>query len=369
MIKILSVFGTRPEFIKLSRIIPLLDKYFDHKIIHTGQNNDFELNQIFFDDLNIRTPDFFLNCNSDSPSKTIGEVIIKTDKIIKNIRPDIFFLLGDTNSCYASIAAKKNKIPIFHYEAGNRCFDQNVPEEINRKIIDHLSNINITYSDSAKQNLIFEGFPADRVICIGSPMYEVLNFYKKKISRSKALKRFNVKKNNFFLVSLHREENVDDRELLKRYFDIFDQLQKKYDKCFLISTHFRTAKRIKDGNIIIKNKNIRLLKPISFTDYVFLQKNSFTTLSDSGTLAEESSILKFPAIHLRHCTERPEAMQNASMIISGPDFNKIVTSISLLKSRNIKNQGIYQGYTKNNISEIIISTILSYFNYLKNVKY
>ena len=365
MIKITTIIGTRPEFIKMSRIIAALDKNFDQTIIHTGQNFDYELNQIFFEDLKIRKPDYFLHSASNNAVETIGNIIIKTNKILDKIKPRLVFLLGDTNSCYAALASNKSKIPVFHYEAGNRCYDNSVPEEVNRKIIDHLSDVNITYSDIAKNNLTREGFPSDKIVSLGSPMYEVIVYYKNKINKSKILSILKVKKNKYFLISIHREENVDEEKKLRSFFKIFEELQKIYKIKIIISLHYRTAKKLKHIKLNITNKNIIILKPLNFTDYIKLQKESYVTLSDSGTLAEESSILKFPAIHLGHCTERPEAIEDGSMVICNNDLKKIIQTINFIKNKKNHVKEIYPKYKIKNISQLIVSTILSYIDYKK----
>ena len=359
--KIFTVLGTRPEIIKLSRIINIFDEFFDHKIIHTGQNFDYELNEIFFKELKIRKPDIYLNCAKKTSIETISEILVKFEKLIKKDRPDAIFVLGDTNSAFASLSAKKNKIPIFHYEAGNRCFDNNVPEEVNRKIVDHISDFNITYTNISKQNLIREGIPSEKIINIGSPMKEVIEHYQKQINLSKILKILKVKKNNYFLVSLHREENVDDPKKLKIFLKSIDTLCNIFKIKAIVSTHYRTAKKLE--NISFKSKNLIFKKPFGFIDYMFLQKNSFVNLSDSGTLSEESSILGKSSIHLRHCTERPEGLENGAIVIGGSSIKKLTTAVKInLSSKMTVN---HSSYNKSNISNLVLKSVISHLEYYK----
>ena len=361
MYKIFTVLGTRPEIIKLSRIIKIFDNNFDHKIIHTGQNFDYELFQIFFNELKIRKPDLFLGCAKSTAIETIAEIFVKFEKYINKDKPDAIFVLGDTNSAYASLVAKKNNIPVFHFEAGNRCFDNKVPEEINRKIVDHISDLNMTYTKLSKDNLIMEGLHPEKVIEIGSPMREVFNYYKKKIDNSKILKSLKLKKKGFFLVSLHREENVDDRKKLMHFLESINSLCKLYKIPAIISTHYRIANNIK--KMRIRSKYLLFKKPFGFFDYIKLQKNSFITLSDSGTLSEESSLLGKTAIHLRHCTERPEGLENGAIILSGPNLKKLKNSIKIAS----KNEFVvnHSSYNKNNVSDVVLKSIISYLDYYK----
>ena len=362
MYKIFTVLGTRPEIIKLSRIIEKFDKIFDHKLVHTGQNFDYELNEIFFNELKIRKPDIFLNCAEKTSSKTISKVLTNFENYILKNKPDAVFILGDTNSSFAALTAKKNKIPVFHFEAGNRCFDNLVPEEINRKIIDHISDINFTYTNISKQNLISEGIHSEKIVNLGSPMKEVIYHHNNEIENSKILKKLKLKKNDYFLVSLHREENVDDSEKLNQFFQSIIYLSQKYKKKSLISTHFRTAKKLK--NLKLKNNNLIFKKPFGFIDYINLQKNSFLTLSDSGTLSEESSILGFNSIHLRHCTERPEALENGAIIIGGSSKKKLLTCVKFIKSFNPKVKN-HSNYDNLNISDNVVKAIISFLDYYK----
>ena len=360
MFKIFTVLGTRPEIIKLSRIIDIFDKTFNHKLIHTGQNFDYELNEIF-KELGIREPDIYLNCAKKTSIETISEILVKFEKLIKKDRPDAIFVLGDTNSAFASLAAKKNKIPIFHYEAGNRCFDNNVPEEINRKIVDHISDFNFTYTEISKHNLIQEGISSEKIVNIGSPMKEVINYYNSNINNSKILKNLKIQKKKFFLVSLHREENVDDKKKLLLFLKNLDMLCKIFKIKAIVSTHYRTAKKLE--NISIKSRNLIFKKPFGFIDYMFLQKYAFATLSDSGTLSEESSILGRSAIHLRHCTERPEGIENGAIIISGASLKKLTLAVNSVLMDNLIDN--HQSYSKLNVSNIVLKSVISYLEYYK----
>ncbi len=366
-IKVVTVLGTRPELIRLSQVIKKLNSTVNHILIHTGQNYDYELNEIFYEDLDIPKPDYYLDAAGNNAAETIGNTIIKIDPLLKKIKPDALLVLGDTNSCLAAIPAKKRKIPIFHMEAGNRCFDQRVPEEINRKVVDHVSDINLTYSSIAREYLLAEGFPADRVIKTGSPMYEVLSKLNTKIKESNVLKKLKIKKNEFFLVSVHREENVDNLDKLKTFIDALNEIVKIYNLPIIISTHPRTKKRIKSLKIEL-NKKIQLVKPLSFTDYNALQINSRAVLSDSGTITEESSILNFPALNIRDSHERPEGMEEASVMMVGFDKNKILLGLKVLQTqlrdedRTLK---LVSDYNTANVSEKVLRIIISYVNYVQ----
>jgi UDP-N-acetylglucosamine 2-epimerase (non-hydrolysing) len=365
-LKVMTIVGTRPEIIRLSRIISKLDKFCDHTLVHTGQNYDYELNEIFFEDLQIRQPDYFLNSSDSNATKTIGKILISVDDILEKVNPEAILVLGDTNSCISLIAAKKRKIPTFHYEAGNRCFDMRVPEEINRKIVDHTADINITYSTIARDYLLTEGLPKDMVIKVGSPMLEVLNFYKKKIESSKILDELRIKKNNYFLVSIHREENINSKNFLK-IADILNTLEKKYNLPIIVSTHPRTRNKIKELKYKFQEK-IRFLKPLSYSNYVNLQINSNAVLSDSGTINEESSILNFPALNIREAHERPEAMEEASVMMTGVSIDRIIQAIDILSSQKRGSERtlkLVQDYDINNVSEKIVRIILSYTDYIK----
>jgi UDP-N-acetylglucosamine 2-epimerase (non-hydrolysing) len=360
MIKVMTILGTRPEIIRLSRIIPKLDENFDHILVHTGQNYDYSLNKVFFDDLGLREPDIFLQAASDSPIKTISLILEKIDLSFEATKPDAVLILGDTNSSLVAIPAKRRKIPIFHMEAGNRCFDFRVPEEINRRIVDVISDVNLTYSKIARQYLIDEGFSKNRVINTGSPMKEVLDFYTKKIKNSKILKTLNLKNNNYFLVSIHREENLDYEERFERIPEILNGLSERFSIPVIVSTHPRARKKIESSNLNF-DKNILFSDPFSFTDYCNLQINSRCVLSDSGTISEESSILNFPAINLRIFHERPEGTEEASVISVGLNLNNIFNAIritdSQLKGEN-RSLKIVDDYDVDNVSEKIPRIIL-----------
>tara|TARA_B100002019_G_scaffold259207_1_gene244433 strand:- start:15820 stop:16947 length:1128 start_codon:yes stop_codon:yes gene_type:complete len=360
MLKVITIVGTRPEIIRLSRIIPKLDINFDHTLIHTGQNYDFSLNEIFFQDLEIRKPDIFLDIAKDSPMKAIAGVIEKIDHQLEKISPDAVLILGDTNSSLSAIPAKRRKIPIFHMEAGNRCFDFRVPEEINRRIVDVISDVNLTYSEIARQYLISEGFDKNRVINTGSPMKEVINFYMHKINSSQILKELDIEKNKYFLVSVHREENVDNKSKLKKLPEMLNKLTKDFELPVIVSTHPR-AKKMIDKSDLEFSKDIRFLEPFSFSDYCNLQVNSKCVLSDSGTITEESSILNFPALNLRISHERPEGLEEGAVMSVGFSISKILNGLDILRNqsrgseRDIK---IVKDYDVDNVSEKIIRIIL-----------
>ncbi|EKN4690142.1 UDP-N-acetylglucosamine 2-epimerase (non-hydrolyzing) [Yersinia ruckeri] len=366
-LKIVTVVGTRPEIIRLSRVISELDKYTNHILIHTGQNYDFELNEIFFNELKIRKPDYFLGAAGENAAETIGNVIIEADKIFEKISPDALLILGDTNSSLVSIAAKRKKIPIFHMEAGNRCFDYRVPEEINRKIVDHISDINLTYSEIARDYLLREGIPADQIIKTGSPMREVLDFYKNDISNSEILTKLKLKPQEYFLVSAHREENVDSPERLKMLIDILNAISDKYNQPVIFSTHPRTRNRIDSLNISVSD-NINFLKPFGFLDYVNLQQHAHVVLSDSGTITEESSILNFPALNLRDVHERPEGFEEAAVMFVGLDIDRIIQGIDILKDQQSGEQSrdlhMVSDYQINNVSKKVLRIIMSYTNFV-----
>ena len=364
-LKVVTVVGTRPEIIRLSAIIKRLNESnsIDHYLIHTGQNYDKELNEIFFEDLNIKKPDYYLDAASDSPSSTVGNILISLEPLLKKIDPDSFLVLGDTNSCLSSIVAKKMKIPVFHYEAGNRCFDQRVPEEINRKIVDGVSDINMTYSKISRDYLIAEGFPPDQIIKIGSPMREVISQNQKKIDSSKILTKLNLKKDKYFLVSFHREENIDSKNF-KEFLVTLDRIANKYKLPIIFSTHPRTLKKLKDQKSK-HNELINFLKPLSFSDYNCLQINSLVTLSDSGTISQESAILKFRAINIRDNHERPEAMEETSVIMTGTNSDRIIQSIELIKNQKVDHILIdVDDYAADNISIKMERLLLSYTGYI-----
>ena len=363
--KILTLVGTRPEIIKLSSTIKKIDKFFDQKLVHTGQNYDYELSEIFFKDLQIRKPDNFLNCAGTNANQTIANIFKKLDIFISKFKPDGVLILGDTNSGLGAIVSKKRGIPVFHLEAGNRSFDYRVPEELNRRIIDHVSDINFAYTDIAKNNLISEGIYPDRIIKIGSPMKEVLFDQKNKIKNSQIIKSLKLKKKNFFLISFHREENVDNFENIKNFLAFLNWLSKKFNKKIVISTHFRTQKvlsKIKKIHI----RNVAYLKPFSFSNYINLQKNAKLTFSDSGTLTEEASLLNFKAIMLRESHERPEGMEEGSVIMCGLNLKKIENAINILNKS--KKNIIVKDYQVPNFSEKVVKNIISYLDYKINKK-
>lgn len=370
-LNIITVVGTRPEIIRLSRIISELDnsKSINHILIHTGQNYDYELNEIFFKDLGIRKPDYFLDASGKNASETIGNILIKIDPIFEQFNPDALLILGDTNSCLSSIAAKKRKIPIFHIEAGNRCFDQRVPEETNRKIVDHIADINLTYSDISREYLIREGLPGDRIIKLGSPMFEVLNFYSEKIFKSSILNKLSLKKNKFFLVSTHREENISETYKFKSLIGSLNQLAINYKMPIIVSTHPRTRNKLNEQNIET-NSLIKFIEPLGFTDYNNLQVNACVVLSDSGTISEESSILNFRALNIRESHERPEAMEEASVMMVGLDSDNIlrgVEEVVLQDTSEKRNFHLVSDYSNPNVSSKVVRIILSYTSYINRV--
>jgi len=372
-LKVLTVVGTRPEIIRLSRVIARLDQFCDHILVHTGQNYDYELNQIFFDDLGIHKPDYFLNSTeeSSSPVQTIGNILIAIDKVLEKIKPDAMLVLGDTNSCLSVIPAKRRKIPIFHMEAGNRCFDQRVPEEINRHIVDHVADINLTYSTIARDYLIREGIAPDMVIKIGSPMLEVLTHYRLNIEASDILKRESLKEGKYFLVSAHREENIDPPQSFKKFIQILNGIAEDYNIPVIVSTHPRTKKRIDAENITFHSQ-IRLLKPLGFFDFMKLQICAHTTLSDSGTINEESSIMNFPALNLRETHERPEAMEEAAVMMVGLDIARVNQGLMILanQSRGLDRTASMNpvfDYTVTNVSDKLVRIIHSYTDYVNRV--
>lgn len=366
-LRIVVVVGTRPEIIRLSRIITKLDNQCNLTLVHTGQNYDYELNEVFFRDLEIRKPDFFLRAAKSTPSQTIGQIIIEFDKIIDTINPEALLVLGDTNSCLAAIPAKRNKIPIFHMEAGNRCFDMNVPEEINRKIVDHLADINITYSQIARDYLIKEGFQQDMVIKLGSPMMEVLNFYNDKIMKSQILEELKIKKNKYFLVSAHREENVDNIQRLRNILKILQKIVKKYDLPIIVSTHPRTKSKIQKLNYKFNEKKIIFHKPFGFLDYNNLQINAKAVISDSGTITEESSILKLKSLNLRNSHERPEGMEEGTLFMVGVSDERVMQALEFYDNQNA-NYGeslkTVSDYNVTNVSDKVIKIIYSYTDYV-----
>ncbi|AJD48517.1 UDP-N-acetylglucosamine 2-epimerase Wbjd [Isoalcanivorax pacificus W11-5] len=367
--KVMTVVGTRPEIIRLSRVMAALDRYCEHIVVHTGQNYDYELNQIFFDDLGIRKPDYFLNAAGASGAETIGNVIIAVDRVLADVSPEALLVLGDTNSCMAAIPAKRRKVPIFHMEAGNRCFDMRVPEEINRRIVDHTADINLTYSTIAKDYLLREGLPPDQVIKTGSPMFEVLNHYRDRITQSDILTRLELEEGRYFLVSAHREENVDSDRNFTGLIETLNAVAKTYGFPVIVSTHPRTQKRI-DAIGVDFHPLIRLLKPLGFTDYNRLQIAAKAVLSDSGTINEESSILNFPALNLREAHERPEGMEEAAVMMTGLGAERVLQALQILehqKSGDHRTLRIVGDYSMPNVSEKVVRIILSYTDYVRRV--
>lgn len=366
----MTIVGTRPEIIKLSRVMAELDKYTNHVIVHTGQNFDYELNEIFFQELSIRKPDYFLNASANSGTETIAQVITKSDEVMAKESPDAILLYGDTNSCMAVIAAKKRKIPIFHMEAGNRCFDQRVPEEINRKIVDHLSDINMPLSEHARRYLIAEGIRPETIIKTGSPMKEVLLFHNEDIQKSNVLERENLKKGEYFIVSTHREENVDSEKNFKDLLDSLEAIIQKYNKKIIVSTHPRTRKKLEAMGFVNSNSLIEFMKPFGFLDYIKLQQNAFCVISDSGTITEESSILQFPAITIRQAHERPEGMDEGTLIMSGLQRDLILNSIEIVTSQFADDNDVVKtipDYLTDNVSKKVVRIILSYTDYINRV--
>ena len=367
-LKVLTVVGTRPEIIRLSRVIKELDETCIHTLVHTGQNYDYELNEVFFKDLGIRKPDYFLDSAGVSSTETIGKVIINTEKVLSEVNPDAFLVLGDTNSCMAALSAKRKKIPIFHMEAGNRCFDMRVPEEINRKIVDHLADINLPYSSIAREYLIKEGISPDSIIKTGSPMREVLDFFEENIEQSDILSELNLNKDEFFLVSSHREENIDDTTNFKKFVTILNYLSENYKIPVIVSTHPRTRKQFENQKIKL-SKKIKLLKPLGFFSYNKLQKSAKVVLSDSGTISEESSILNFKAINIRENHERPEAMEEGAVMMVGFNLDRIIQSIKVLESQNSgsnRDLRIVDDYKTKNVSKKVVRILHSYVDYINS---
>lgn len=368
--KVLTIVGTRPEIIKLSKVIVELDKHLDHILVHSGQNYDYELNEIFFRDLKIRKPDYFLNAVGNNTAETIGNVIAKADEVLARERPDALLLLGDTNSCLSAISAKRRKIPIFHMEAGNRCFDLRVPEEINRKIVDHISDINMTYTEHARRYLLAEGLRADMVIKTGSPMKEVLDGHSEQIHSSEVISHLGLVEGEYFLVSAHREENVDSDTNFSKFLNALSAIAEKYDRPVIVSTHPRTRKRLEAFQGIELDCRIQFLKPLGFFEYVKLQKHAACVISDSGTITEESSILGFPAVTIRQAHERPEGMDEGTLIMCGMECENILKSIDIVISQfadNAKQFRIVEDYAVDNVSHKVLRIILSYTEYVNRI--
>ncbi|WAK01558.1 non-hydrolyzing UDP-N-acetylglucosamine 2-epimerase [Methylobacter sp. YRD-M1] len=367
MKKIMTIVGTRPEIIKLSRVIAQLEKYTEHVLVHTGQNYDFELNEVFFNELGIRKPDYFLNAAGNNAAETIGNVIIKSDQLLAEVRPDALLVYGDTNSCLSVISAKRRKIPVFHMEAGNRCFDQRVPEEINRKIVDHLSDINMTLTEHARRYLVSEGVNPETIIKTGSSMLEVLNHYQADIDKSNVLERLGLASRDFFIVSAHREENVDSEENFNDLLTSLNAIAERYGKRIIVSTHPRTRKKLESFRGKQFNSLIEFMKPLGFFDYICLQKHAFCAISDSGTITEESSILGFPAITIRQAHERPEGMDEGTLIMSGLKSEDIINAIDIVTDQWRENQnGIHlvKDYDVDNVSQKVVRIIVSYMDYI-----
>ena len=366
-LKVLTVVGTRPEIIRLSSIIKKFESIFDHKLVHTGQNYDFELNEIFFKDLQLTQPDYYLDAADKSGTKTIGNVIRLIDEVLEKENPDAVMILGDTNSCLSVIAAKNRKIPTFHFEAGNRCFDMRVPEEINRKIVDHTADVNLTYSSIAREYLLREGLPPDLVIKVGSPMKEVLNDNSKKIEQSKILTQLKLKTSNYFVVSAHRQENIESEINFNKILSIISEVESHFELPIIVSTHPRTRKKLESSSNNF-SKNVNFLKPLSFSDYIKLQKESKLVLSDSGTINEEASILQFNAINLRESYERPESAEEGTTILTGLSLDRVFQGINLFENINkSKVKSIVKDYDVDNVSEKVANIILSYTDYINRV--
>ena len=368
-LKVMTIVGTRPEIIRLSRVLAKLDEHTEHILVHTGQNYDYELNQIFFDDLALRRPDHFLEAAGSTAAETVGLIIAKADAVMEIEKPDALLILGDTNSCLAVYPAKRRKIPVFHMEAGNRCFDQRVPEEINRKIVDHTADINLTYSDIAREYLLREGLPADRIIKTGSPMFEVLTHYRAKIDRSDVLGRLDLASDDYFLVSAHREENIESDRNFEKLVDILNTLAEQYGKRVIVSTHPRTRKRVEASGVVFHD-GVKLLKPLGFFDYVHLQIQARAVLSDSGTINEESSILNFPALNIREAHERPEGMEEAAVMMVGLEIDRVLQALAILDKQP---RGVERclrqvaDYSMPNVSDKVVRIMHSYTDYVNRV--
>lgn len=369
-LKVLTVVGTRPEIIRLACVLQKLDASdaIEHILVHTGQNYDYELNEVFFDDLGLKRPDYFLNAAGTNATSTAGNILININPVLEEVQPDAFLVLGDTNSCLCAIAAKKRHIPIFHMEAGNRCFDQRVPEESNRKIVDHISDVNLTYSSIAREYLLREGLPADRIIKTGSPMFEVLNQYLPKIEASKILDTLNLEKGKYFVVSAHREENIADERHFFQLVTVLNTIAETYGYPVIVSCHPRTRKMIEKKGVVF-NDLIKLMKPMSLSDYNQLQLNANAVLSDSGTISEESSILNFHALNIREAHERPEAMEEASVMMVGLNPERIMQGLAELQSQELKRRNfrLVADYSMPNVSDKVVRIILSYTDYVKRV--
>lgn len=367
MKKVMTIVGTRPEIIKLSRVIAELEKFTDHILVHSGQNYDYELNEVFFNEMGIKKPDYFLNAAGENPAETIGNVIMKSDELLAEVKPDAVLLYGDTNSCLSVISAKRRKIPVFHMEAGNRCFDQRVPEEINRKIVDQLSDINMTLTEHARRYLIAEGIRAETVIKTGSSMREVLEFYKEDINSSTVLERLGLNEKEFFIVSTHREENVDSEQNFNDLLDSLNKMAETYGKRIIVSTHPRTRNKLEAVKTKEFNSLIKFMKPLGFFDYIALQKSAYCAVSDSGTITEESAILGFPAITIRQAHERPEGMDEGTLIMSGLKSDDILNAIDIVTQQLDENHDVVhlvEDYNVDNVSKKVVRIIVSYIDYI-----
>jgi len=365
----MTIVGTRPEIIKMSRIIDETSKYMDHVLVHTGQNYDYELNEVFFNDLNVSRPDYFLEAAADSLARSIGNIIAFADDVLEKEKPDALMLYGDTNSCLSVIPAKRRKIPVFHFEAGNRCFDQRVPEELNRKVLDHLSDINFPLTEHARRYLIAEGVKPETIIKIGSPMQEIINFHREAITQSDILQRLGLQPRAYFIVSIHREENIDSDENFENLLDSLNAMAEKWHYPVIVSTHPRTLKRLNDGNLDANRMNglVNFLKPMGFFDYVQMQEKSFCVVSDSGTITEESSLLNFPAITVRQVHERPEGMEEGAIIMSGLNRVDVIKSIEIVTEQHDYENRVFRkvkDYDVDNVSKKVVRILMSYTGYV-----
>jgi len=368
-LKVMTIIGTRPEIIRLSRVMAALDQHTDHVVVHTGQNYDFELNQVFFDDLELRAPDHYLGAAGQTAAETIGQVIIAVDRVLGEVKPEAVLILGDTNSCLAAIPAKRRRIPIFHMEAGNRCFDMRVPEEINRRIVDHVADINLPYSAISRDYLLREGLPPDRVVTTGSPMFEVLHHYMPKIERSEVLARLGLEPDGYFLVSCHREENVDSERNFAGFVEIVNNLARTFGKRVIVTTHPRTRKRVESEGVVL-DPLVELHKPFGFTEYVALELRAVAALSDSGTITEEASILNLRALNIRDAHERPEGMEEAAVMMTGLNWSRVQQALEILASQprgGTRVLRIVRDYDVPNVSEKVVRIILSYTDYVRRV--
>ena len=369
-LKVMTIIGTRPEIIRLCRVMAALDRHMDHIVVHTGQNYDYELNQVFFEDLELRAPDRFLDAAGDTAAETIGQIIAATDKVLAELRPDAVLILGDTNSCLAAIAAKRRRIPVFHMEAGNRCFDMRVPEEINRRIVDHVADINLPYSAIAREYLLREGIPPDRIITTGSPMREVLDHYMPRIKKSKVLDELKLEKQKYFLVSAHREENLDDPANFANLLSSLNAIADRFGLPVIVSTHPRTRVKLERGPAVDMDARVRFMKPMGLADYAKLQMNAACVISDSGTVTEEASILNFPAVTIRQSHERPEGMDEGTLIMSGLRPERVIDAITVVRDHHVRGERVFRlvpDYDTDAVSKKVLRIILSYTAYVNRV--